>query len=135
MSTPIDLLLSRLHHIKTQKPNKAGYNQWQALCPSHPDTTPSLTITECSDGTVLVKCWAGCSANEIVKALGLELKNLFPCTPLNNKPTKPQPSQRAIAHERLIISIAEGNFSKGVTLSNEDMARYRLALKRLKEIN
>lgn len=135
MSTPIDLLLSRLHHVKAKKPTQAGLNQWQALCPSHPDKTPSLTITECSDGTVLVKCWAGCSANEIVKALGLALKDLFPCTQPNNKPTKPQPSKRAIAHERLIVSIAEGNISKGVTLSTEDMARYRLALKRLKEVN
>lgn len=135
MSTPINNLLSKLSHVKAQKPTQADLKQWQALCPAHDDKTPSLTITECSDGTVLIKCWAGCHANEIVKALGLELKDLFPCTQPNNKPTKPQPSQRAIAHERLIVSIAEGNVSKGVTLSTEDMARYRLALKRLKEVN
>ena len=131
MHDPINNILTKLDKVTAKKPTKDGLSQWQAVCPAHDDKSPSLTITEASDGTVLVKCWAGCNANEIVKALGLELKDLFPCTQLTNKPSKLQPSKRAIAHERLIISIAEAS----LTLSHEDNERYRLALKRLKEVN
>lgn len=125
---PINKVLDRLDKVKAK-----NANQWQAVCPAHDDKSPSLTVTEAEDGTVLVKCWAGCNASEIVTSIGLELKDLFP--QLNNKPRKLQPSKRAIEHERLIVRIAEANLACGVTLSNEDMARYRLALKRLKEVN
>lgn len=137
MSTPIDNLLSRLHHIKAKKPNKTGCSQWQALCPSHPDKTPSLTITECADGTVLVKCWSGCTIDEIVKAIGLELKDLFVQQPDNytrqyqalNK--KICPSKEAIEHEQLIIQIAQSHLKKSNVLTSTDHQRYQQAKKRL----
>jgi hypothetical protein len=47
-----------------------------ARCPSHPDKNPSLSIKEEND-RILLTCWAGCAAAEIVKALGLHLKDLF----------------------------------------------------------
>jgi len=37
-----------------------------------------LSIGEAGDGTVLVKCFHGCSASDVVHALGLELADLFP---------------------------------------------------------
>lgn len=75
----IEHVLSGLQRLnKTVK--QTGDSQWQAQCPAHDDEHPSLTITEASDGTVLLKCHAnaGCSTNDVCKALGLELKDLFP---------------------------------------------------------
>ena len=51
---------------------------WTAKCPAHEDRRASLSIREAANGNVLVKCFAGCTADEIVAALGLELGDLFP---------------------------------------------------------
>ncbi|QQP85468.1 virulence-associated protein E [Entomomonas asaccharolytica] len=136
---PIDKVLDKLDKVKAKKPTKDGLNQWQALCPSHADKSPSLTITECTDNTVLLKCWSGCTANEIVNAIGLQLKDLFKYEPThkqgNSSPSfKKLPSKQAIAHERLIIQIAEAQQNKGQLLNKADKQRYQLALQRLKRL-
>lgn len=50
---------------------------WLARCPAHDDRTPSLSITEASDGRVLLKCHAGCSFDSIAKALELDSRALM----------------------------------------------------------
>jgi len=64
-------VIDRLHNIK------GGINGWTARCPSHDDRHNSLSVTEGEDGRVLVHCHAGCEAELIVSALGLEMKDLF----------------------------------------------------------
>lgn len=49
---------------------------WAALCPSHNDRSPSLSIHEGDQG-LLVRCWAGCELTAIVAALGLAVRDLF----------------------------------------------------------
>src|SRR6266849_5709232 len=72
-STPIDTVLSRLKGVKKTS------NGWDALCPAHDDSTPSLGVAVTEDGTVLLKCRSqGCSADDICKAIGLTLADLFP---------------------------------------------------------
>ena len=66
-------LLSLLHGVK-----KTGDNRWIARCCAHNDKSPSLSISECSDGRVLINCFAGCSAEEIVSSVGLRLSDLMP---------------------------------------------------------
>lgn len=66
-------LLDRLDCVRLTGPSK-----WLALCPAHRDRNPSLSIRETDGGVVLVKCWTGCSAAEIVGAVGLDLSALFP---------------------------------------------------------
>ena len=50
---------------------------YQALCPAHDDNEPSLSVAEGGDGRALLKCFAGCKPEDVVAALGLELKDLF----------------------------------------------------------
>jgi len=47
---------------------KAG-SGWVARCPAHDDRTPSLSLADGHDGRLLVKCWAGCSACDVLAAL------------------------------------------------------------------
>jgi hypothetical protein len=49
---------------------------WVARCPAHEDRHPSLSVRE-NNGRILVHCFAGCSVDAIVAALGLELHDLF----------------------------------------------------------
>ena len=73
---PIDVVLDRLggHRLR---PN--GTDRWRACCPAHGGSNPSaLSIGVGRDGQVLIKCWHGCDADEVVASLGLELADLFP---------------------------------------------------------
>ena len=57
-------LISRLHKVK-----RTGAGRWIAACPSHPDKHPSMGVRELDDGRVLVRCYSGCSVEEILGAL------------------------------------------------------------------
>ena len=47
------------------------------LCPSHADRHQSGSVAVGEDGRLLIKCWAGCTAEEVTIAMGLSLKDLF----------------------------------------------------------
>jgi len=68
------------------KPNGNG---WITRCPAHDDRTPSLSIAQGDDGRVLLKCFAGCSHQAIVAALGIEERELFPPTEAAAAPSRP----------------------------------------------
>lgn len=60
----------------------AGRGRWQALCPTHPDRSPSLSIKEGREGRVVLLCRShGCGARAIVAAVGLTMGHLFPDAP------------------------------------------------------
>ena len=71
---PLDDVLARLSAVR-----KSG-KQYIAHCPAHHDKSPSLSVREGKDGRVLLYCHAGCSIDEIVRALGLTLADLFPAS-------------------------------------------------------
>ena len=71
MSPPVENLVSRL---SAQRSGKG----WLARCPAHDDHNPSLSIDEGADGRALVKCWAGCTVEAVLSAIGLSKKDLFP---------------------------------------------------------
>ncbi len=85
--TPIDKLLPRLDKVKAD-----GKSRWKACCPAHDDKSPSLRVTETEDGTVLLKCWVGCTAAEIVAAVGLQMADLFPARSANAPAPAVKPS-------------------------------------------
>lgn len=50
---------------------KTGRNKAVANCPAHADSSPSLSIEIASNGTTLLHCFAGCSFEQIVRAVNL----------------------------------------------------------------
>jgi hypothetical protein len=68
---PVHLVLGRLEGVKQQG------DSFQAQCPAHDDNEPSLSIGEGEDGRALLKCFAGCETEDVVAALGLEMRDLF----------------------------------------------------------
>ena len=113
-------------HSCLDKVKSSGINKWKACCPAHDDKNPSLAITETSDGTVLLKCWAGCTTQHIVSAIGLELRDLFP----GAKQPRRGPSKQAIEHERTVYLIGKSLLDNG-KLSGDDLQRFNLAKQRL----
>ncbi len=47
-------------------------------CPAHADRSPSLSIAQGDDERILLRCFAGCTVEEITAAMGLSVKDLFP---------------------------------------------------------
>lgn len=70
MLMKVEALLSQLDGVRRTR------RGWQTKCPAHDDRNPSLSISEGERG-LLLKCWAGCTVEEITTALGLAVKDLF----------------------------------------------------------
>jgi hypothetical protein len=75
MSEPVERFLARLDHVVRRGEG------WSAQCPAHPDADPSLSIGEADDGSVLTHCFAGCTREAILAALGLHERDLHPPRP------------------------------------------------------
>ncbi len=60
---------------------------WIARCPSHGDDNPSLSIARGEDGRWLVHCHAGCTAEQVVEAVGLKMRDLMPDSPSAARPS------------------------------------------------
>jgi len=68
-----------LNHLRGVRPSMHG---WVACCPAHHDQEPSLSIGIGEGGQALLKCFAGCSLEAIVQAIGMSIADLFPGSPV-----------------------------------------------------
>lgn len=127
-----DMILSRLEAVKPTGPGR-----WLARCPAHKDKHPSLSIRKAQDGKTLIHCFTGCSANDVVAAIGLTLSDLFPGDSTdysNHRERQPFPAMdalRALAFEASIVQIAATDIAKGMALSADDLKRVQLAAGRI----
>lgn len=76
-ATPVGAILDALFR-KTGKVPRANGGKWQACCPAHDDSSPSLSISLGDDGRALVHCFAGCGWREVLAALDVGASDLFP---------------------------------------------------------
>ena len=130
-------LLNRLEKVKGRK------GRWTACCPSHGDRSPSLAITQLDDGRILLKCFAGCSAYEIVSSVGMDMQDLFPKDDLlkgnvhsvksERRPFYATDLLRIIHFEALITSIAAFDMAEGRQVSDGDKKRLKTAFERINE--
>lgn len=75
-----------ISHFRSPKPN--GNNSYMVTCPCHNDNTQSLCISE-DNGKILLNCFAGCRAEDITRAIGLSMRDLFQSPPQGSKTPKP----------------------------------------------
>jgi hypothetical protein len=128
----VDAILGRLSRVKA-----SGRDKWLACCPAHEDQTPSLAIRELDDGRVLVHCFGGCSALDVVESLGLDMADLFPERLGDFKPVS-QPFSaadvlRALTMESRVIAIAAADIADGKTLGPDDAQRALVAADRISD--
>lgn len=128
-----EALLERL-----QKVRRTGSGTWVACCPAHQDKSPSLAVREVDDGRVLVHCFAGCSVEEILGAVGMSFDALFPDKLVENaKPLRrPFPAAdvlESIQRELFIVVLCSGDLAEGKALPPADKARLMLAASRINE--
>lgn len=116
---PGEIILQRLDKVK-----RYGKG-WVACCPAHEDRDPSLSIKEAEDGKVLLHCFAGCETKDVLAAIGLDLRDLFPEGLSAESRIEYRRQSLAAAHTqaKLLDQLAEAN---AASLSDDDVL---LALK------
>jgi hypothetical protein len=67
---PLESILSKLQGVRREGKG------WKALCPAHADKNPSLFISK-ENNRVLLHCFAGCSTESVLAALGIQIQELF----------------------------------------------------------
>lgn len=73
MADQFDVICAAIAAQTGVSPNNAGKNRRKGMCPAHADNKPSLSIRKDEDaGLIGVTCFAGCTFDDIVEALGLE---------------------------------------------------------------
>ena len=122
------------------KVRSTGAGQWIACCPAHADKSPSLTVRELEDGTVLAHCFAGCSIEEVTLAAGLTVGDLFPEKerPLEHRGPLSRPFDahavlQALDMELSVAYIIASDLLRDKSISEEAHSRLGVALERVKE--
>lgn len=120
LEVTLDELLPRLQSVRPR-----GNGRYSALCDAHADRSPSLSICE-GDKGLLLKCWAGCTVEEIFRSLGLEQRDLFYDADLPRSqrpaPRTPQINRRSLAFQFEIGALdlrlrAERIFTEGKNIN------------------
>ncbi len=123
----VEPILARLEKVRSTGPLR-----WSACCPAHQDKTPSLAVREMPDGRVLIHCFSGCSAMDIVGAIGLELSDLMPeriehhIAPVR-KPWTDTDALRLLALESKVVVLALSDLSSGKVPTDSDIERLAIA--------
>jgi CHC2-type zinc finger protein len=126
----IERLISQLHKVK-----QIGSNRWLACCPSHNDKSPSLAIKDDS-GKIFLNCFTGCSAYEIVSAVGMDISDLFPertshCSKPICNPFPATDILRCIQVEAHIVAVIASAIAEGEKLTEARKDRLMLAVGRI----
>lgn len=121
-------LVARLEKAKPTGPDK-----WIACCPAHRDRTPSLTVRALDDGRILIHCFSGCGAADVMAAIGLETADLFPKALADHLPAVRQPftaadALRALRFEAAVVAFASADMMDGKPV---DQQRVWLASERI----
>lgn len=111
----VEALLAKLEGVR-----QISQWQWMARCPAHEDRHASLSVAQGDKGAV-AHCHAGCTIEQIARAVGLGVTELFdpddiPAAPrMVRRESDPLPSKedlvawrdRLLAHEKLLLRLHE----------------------------
>ena len=133
----IEELLARL-----EKPKTAGKGKWVACCPAHLDASPSLSIKQADDGKILVHCFAGCTTDDVLGAIGVQFTDLFPegARPAmtEDRPIKFSGSEftaldalRCLVNEAAVVGLAAAEAAEGHVMRPQEQHRLDMAVSRL----
>jgi len=119
-------LLDRLEFYRP-----TGKSTFLGICPAHNDRSPSLRITQCDDSRVLIHCYAGCGASDILDSLGLKWSDLFPDSENYSQHWSVKKKEQETIEE-WVLKLAESDLKAGKRLSEKQKELVKQAkIKRL----
>jgi hypothetical protein len=109
---------------RLEKAKRTSRDSWIACCPAHKDRTPSLTVRSLDDGRILIHCFSGCGAADVMDAIGLETADLFPKALADHLPAVRQPFSatdvlRALRREAAIIALSSADLAEGKAVDRD----------------
>lgn len=132
------LLLGRLQGVRQHGKG------WRADCPNgHSNARGSLSITATDDERVILHCFACGDTPGVLRALGLEMADLFPMRVKDASPEGRKAAADAfkrnawgaalgvLDRESTVVLIAANDLHAGKALEFADMARVGLAAQRI----
>ncbi len=126
-----ETLIARLDGVQGRGP------KWRAICPAHESKhkTRSLSVFEADDGRVLLHCFRGCSVDQIVGAVGLQIEDLFPPREIGDQPRIKRPwSSREVAQalerETAVAWVILSDLAAGRPIGKSDRERAGIAAER-----
>lgn len=135
---PLQHLLGRLDGVIT---TGKGH---RACCPSCGGKSRKLAIAEGDNGTVLLHCFAGCTAHDVLAAVGLTVGDLFVRRDLRTMTPAERSQMRQAAllprwkaalevlgHEASVVLIAANKLGQGDLLDDEELTRMRISALRI----
>lgn len=128
------MILTHLEKVRDH-----GGGQFTALCPAHEDKSPSLSVKVDTDGFTLLHCFAGCTPEEVVNAVGMELRDLYPETeiPLYRK-TRPRWDYKALLHllkhEAMLVATVASDVRENRRVSDNDWEALKAAQAKIAEV-
>lgn len=112
---------------RLEKAKRTSRDSWIACCPAHKDRTPSLTVRGLDDGRILIHCFSGCGAADVMAAIGLETADLFPAPLAQHMPAVRQPFSatdvlRALRREAAVVAISSADLAEGKPVDSNRVA-------------
>lgn len=128
MRTPTTLstIASGLKKVRWQ-----GDYKFSACCPVHNDHNPSLSVTDIS-GKILVKCFSGCSQEEVIGALR-DMGLWHTASRYQLERRKGSELNKNIRHHQQILWLGVAQTKTGQKLSEADRATMKDSIQFLKE--
>lgn len=129
----LNVFLSRLLKVR-----QVGDDRWEACCPAHDDSDPSLRVAITPDGVILLKCFAGCSWHEIVDAVAMQGSDFFPngrLGEIRGFMTGKERQSIGFLTDQRVLEIAKEDRAAGKPLSPQDLKREREAYLRIRRAN
>jgi hypothetical protein len=133
----LDALLSRLDRVQR---NAHG---WRADCPTGHKARGALSVTQGDSGAILLHCFAGCSAADVLGALGLGLADVMPERLRDESPEARRAARErfrlasavaasaVLARESAVVLLAAHDMLKDKPLSRDDTQRLSEAVERI----
>lgn len=134
------LLLARLDGVHPHG------NGWRADCPNgHTKARGSLAITEAEDGRVMLHCFACGDTPGILRAVGLELADLFAERIRDPSPEARKTAREAfkrtawtaalgvLGREATVVLLAAYHLTEGKVLVQTDHTRLAMAVERIQQ--
>lgn len=122
-------IVSRFEAVK-----RTGPGRFIARCPAHKDRRASLSIRELDDGRWLIHCFAGCSVQDVVAAVGMSLEELFPARTgpgegraAERRPFSVRDLVDALAKELTVAWVLLSDLAEGRVADERDRRRAGLA--------
>lgn len=126
-------LLARLERVR-----QSGPSNWRAMCPAHVSKhrSQSLQVSERSDGSIGVHCFAGCEVGAVMDAVGLTVSDLFerPVSTDRRRPSRmfsPQAALECLAEEGGVLLMAGAMLLENQTITEADWQRMSVAQGRI----